>query len=289
MHLRIQARGSRSGAFTLIELLVVVAIIAILASMLLPALSKAKTKAHGIKCLSNLKQLQLAWHFYAGDNDDKLTSSGYIKPVEPTAWVNGWLDFNPGTTDNTNTALLKDPDKSKFAKYLQSVDVYRCPADLSTVKIKGVTYPRVRSMSMTQAIGWPYLANKPGGWLPPGGYNEQQNRYKVYQKMSDIVAPGPSMLYVLLDEHPDSVNAGGFANQMVEKESDARIIDFPASFHNGAAGISFADGHAEIRKWVDARTRPAPKYNGNLALNVASPNNRDMIWLAERTSTRLDK
>jgi len=92
-----------------------------------------------------------------------------------------------------------------------------------------------------------------------------------------------------LDEHPDSVNAGGFANQMVEKESDARIIDFPASFHNGAAGISFADGHAEIRKWVDARTRPAPKYNGNLALNVASPNNRDMIWLAERTSTRLDK
>src|SRR5688572_5036389 len=277
---------ARGGGFTLIELLVVIAIIAILASMLLPALSKAKTKAHGIKCLGNLKQLQLAWHLYAGDNDDKLTSSGYIRPVEPTAWVDGWLDFNPATTDNTNTAILKDPNRSKFAKYLQSVDVYRCPADLSTVKIRGVVHPRVRSMGMTQAIGWPHLSSRPGGWLAPGGYNEQQRRYKVYQKMSDIVIPGPAMLWVLMDEHPDSINAGGFANMMVESEGAARIIDFPASYHNGAAGISFADGHAEIRKWVDPRTRAPVKYTGSMALNVASPNNKDMIWLAERTSTR---
>jgi prepilin-type N-terminal cleavage/methylation domain-containing protein/prepilin-type processing-associated H-X9-DG protein len=280
-------RTSKASGFTLIELLVVIAIIAILASMLLPALSKAKTKAQGIKCVNNLRQLQLAWHFYAGDNDDKLTSSGYMRPVEPTAWVNGWLDFNPGTTDNTNTAILKDPDKSKFARYLQAVEVYRCPADLSTVKIRGVSHPRVRSMGMTQAIGWPHAGSKPGGWLAPGGYNEQQQRYKVYQKMSDIVVPGPATLWVLMDEHPDSINAGGFANQMVESDASARIIDFPASYHNGAAGISFADGHAEIRKWVDERTRPPAKYNGNLTLNVASPNNKDMIWLAERTSTRL--
>jgi prepilin-type N-terminal cleavage/methylation domain-containing protein/prepilin-type processing-associated H-X9-DG protein len=277
------------AAFTLIELLVVIAIIAILASMLLPALSKAKTKAQGIKCLNNLKQLQLAWHLYAGDNDDKLTSSGYMNPVEPTAWVNGWLDFNPATTDNTNTAILKDPAKSKFARYLTAVEVYRCPADLSTVKIRGVAHARVRSMGMTQAIGWPNGTARPGGWLAPGGYNESQRRYKVYQRLSDIVQPGPASLWVLMDEHPDSINAGGFANQMIENESQARIIDFPASYHNGAAGISFADGHAEIRKWMDARTRPAPKYNGTLALNVASPNNRDMIWLAERTSTRADQ
>jgi len=276
-----------AAAFTLIELLVVVAIIAILASMLLPALSKAKTKAHGIKCMNNLRQLQLAMHFYASDNDDKLCSSGYIRPVEPTAWVNGWLDFSPNTPDNTNTAILKDPTKSKFANYLQAVEVYRCPADLSTVKIKGVIYPRVRSLSMTQAIGWPYQGAKPGGWLAPPGYNEGQTRYKVYQKLGDVVAPGPAMLWVFLDEHPDSINAGGFANQMVENEAQARIIDFPASFHNGAAGISFIDGHAEIRKWVDPRTRAKVKYDGALALNVASPGNRDMIWLAERTSTRI--
>ena len=92
----------------------------------------------------------------------------------------------------------------------------------------------------------------------------------------------------LLDEHPDGLNAGGFANMMVESAGTARIIDFPAdATADGAGGISFADGHAEIRKWVDPRTRPAPHYNNNLPLNVASPNNQDMIWLAQRTSSRL--
>jgi prepilin-type N-terminal cleavage/methylation domain-containing protein/prepilin-type processing-associated H-X9-DG protein len=266
--------------FTLIELLVVIAIIAILASMLLPALSKSKTKAQGIKCLAGLKQLQLAWQLYADDNDDRITSSGYTRPVEPTAWVDGWLDFNPATTDNTNTAILKDPRRSKFATYLQAVDIYKCPADLSTVTIRGVRHARVRSMGMNQALAGP------GGWLAPPSYNEQQTRYKTYFKSSQITDPSPSMLYVLLDEHPDSINAGGFANMMVESPAAARIIDFPASYHNGAAGLSFADGHAEIRKWVDSRTRPPVRYNANLQLNVASPNNKDMIWLAERTSAR---
>ena len=95
------------------------------------------------------------------------------------------------------------------------------------------------------------------------------------------------MCYVLLDEHPDSLNAGGFANMMVESAGAARIIDFPASTHNGAGGIAFADGHAEIRKWIDPRTRAPVKYNSQLQLNVASPNNADMIWLADRTSSRL--
>jgi prepilin-type N-terminal cleavage/methylation domain-containing protein len=216
-------RRDPKTAFTLIELLVVIAIIAILASMLLPALAKAKTKAQGIKCLSNLKQLQLAWHLYADDNNDRITSSGYTRPVEPTAWVDGWLDFNPATTDNTNTAILKDPNKSKFAKYLTAVDIYKCPADNSSVTIRGVKHARVRSMGMSQALAGP------GGWLPPGGtYVDNQTRYRTYFKQSEI----------------------------------------------------------NIRKWVDSRTKPPVKYNNNLPLNVASPNNQDMIWLAERTSSR---
>ncbi|HEV8541919.1 MAG TPA: type II secretion system protein [Verrucomicrobiae bacterium] len=273
--------SSRSG-FTLIELLVVIAIIAILASLLLPALAKAKTKAQGIKCLNNLKQLQLVWHLYANDFNDRLPTSGYTKPLEPTAWVDGWLDFNGSNPDNTNTTALKDPTKTKFAYNLTAVEVYRCPADLSTVKIGGKSYPRVRSMSMSQAFG-------PGDWLDPGGFgvNPSTHKYRVYYKASDIVDPSPASCYVLLDEHPDGINAGGFANMMVESPAAARIIDFPASYHNGAAGISFADAHAEIRKWIDPRTKPAPKYNGNLTLNVASANNLDMIWLSDRTSSRL--
>ena len=274
-------RVSRFGGFTLIELLVVIAIIAILAAMLLPVLSKAKTKAQGIQCMSNLKQIQLAWHVYALDNREKVPTSGYTRPLEPTAWVDGWLDFSPSNPDNTNTAALKDPNRSKLASVLTEIGVYKCPADLSTVKIGGLSIPRVRSMSMSQAFG-------PGDWLDPAGFqvNNTSKKYRVYYKTTDIVNPGPSMCFVLLDEHPDGINAGGFANMMVESPGAARIIDFPASYHNGAGGISFADGHSEIRKWVDPRTRPQPTYTGQLALNVASPNNQDMIWLSDSTSSR---
>ncbi len=269
-----------SRGFTLIELLVVIAIIAILAALLLPALAKSKTKAHGIACLSNLKQLGLAFTLYPMDNADYLVKPGN-SGTELYAWVGGWLDFNPGNPDNTNLTQLLDPKKAMFAPYLPAAGVYKCPADQSTVKIGTKRYFRVRSMGMSQAIGGP------GPWLPPGSSMvDPQRAWKVFIKASDLVDPGPSRVYVLLDEHPDSINAGGFANMMVEVPANVRIIDFPASYHNGAAGINFADGHAEIRKWIDSRTKPPVKYNLYLVLNQASPNNRDMIWLSERTTVK---
>jgi len=133
---------------------------------------------------------------------------------------------------------------------------------------------------MSQALGGP------GGWLMPPTYNDKQKKYRTFFKTSEMIDPSPSQLYVLLDEHPDGINAGGFANMMVEQPAQARIIDFPASYHNGAAGLSYADGHAEIKKWLDARTKPRARYLDNvLTLNVPSANNHDMIWLAERTSS----
>ena len=143
-----------SGGFTLIELLVVVAIIAILAGLLLPALTRAKLKAHGVACMSNLRQLQLAWVLYADDNQQRVVSSGYRNPVEPTAWVNGWEDFDPSNRDNWDESTLKDPHRARFAPYLQTTGVYKCPADRSMVAGK----PRLRSMSMSQAFAGPGVA-----------------------------------------------------------------------------------------------------------------------------------
>jgi prepilin-type N-terminal cleavage/methylation domain-containing protein/prepilin-type processing-associated H-X9-DG protein len=276
-----KTRARLQQAFTLIELLVVIAIIAILAAMLLPALNNSKAKAQGIQCMSNLKQLQYVFLMYPDDNNDSLTSSGYTSPVEATAWVNGWENFVGSNPDNTDPGTLLDPVRAKFAPYLRGIGVYKCPADRSAVKVGNQMVPRIRSLSMGQQWAGP------GDWLDPAGFgaNGSSKKYRVYYKKSLI--DSPVMRFVFLDEHPDGINAGGFANMMVESPAAARIIDFPASFHNGAAGISFSDGHSEIRKWRDPRTCPPARYADNvLQLNVLSANNQDMIWLAERTTVR---
>jgi len=160
----VRGRDSIVSGFTLIELLVVIAIIAILAGMLLPALAKAKTKAQGIQCMSNLKQLQLAHLMYPVDNLDRLTAPGNSRD-EKYQWVGGWLGWpGPWPSDNTNLAMITNPTNSWFAPYLQSAGVYKCPADVSQISFKagGPKYSRVRSMSMSQAMGGP------GEWLPPG-------------------------------------------------------------------------------------------------------------------------
>jgi len=282
-------------AFTLIELLVVIAIIAILAAMLLPALSKAKAKGQAIHCVNNSRQLMLAWMQYATDNDDRLVNNygGAFVRIEAHnktygSWVNNWMSWDVNDPSGNPITDLNGITQAPFYKYASGLGIYKCPADnyVSPKQVAAGIASRPRSYSMNMFFG----VNNPG--LPNSTVNGTFPAFRQFLKAGSIA--NPSQLFVTSDEHPDSINDGFLQTDPhtdISQWSPPTWNDLPATYHAGACGFSFADGHSEIHKFKSSVCTILPvlyaPFQGNRAVPFSqdSPAGaNDALWVANRTS-----
>jgi prepilin-type N-terminal cleavage/methylation domain-containing protein/prepilin-type processing-associated H-X9-DG protein len=268
----------RAVGFTLLEMLAVIAIVGILASIILPALSKAKSRAEGIGCLSNTRQLLAAWQIYAVDHNDLLpynlggTGGNGVSSVHTNLnWVNNVEDWNL-SPDNTNTATLTEASLGEYVS--RAANIYRCPSDhvLSGVQRDAGWTARVRSYSMNAMVG-------NAGSALYGNGNVNNPGYVQFLKITSI--PQPTDIFVFLDEHPDSINDGYFLNRDYYPEWH----DLPASYHNGAAAFSFADGHGAFHRWVVASTKqPSQPDAARLPIDLSDQSREDFEWVVSHMS-----
>jgi prepilin-type N-terminal cleavage/methylation domain-containing protein len=281
--------AARRG-FTLVELLVVIAIIAILAAILLPALARAKARARAIVCLNNTRQLELAWQAYASDNNDALPYNLGMAGSSlrtPLNWVNNVMTWDL-SGDNTNLTTLADSGLGPFAG--GSTRIYRCPADnaLSAVQRAAGWETRIRSYSMNALIG-------NAGNFSTNGYNVNAPDYTQFFKLTQI--PHPSEIFVFLDEHPDSIDDGYFVERVPaetynyssahdpQDSGDKQWIDLPATYHDRATAMSFADGHSALHRWTQAGTyRPPLPDAASLPISIPASQGADFDWVLDHMS-----
>jgi prepilin-type N-terminal cleavage/methylation domain-containing protein/prepilin-type processing-associated H-X9-DG protein len=274
-------RHARRG-FTLIELLVVIAIIAVLAGLLLPALQAAKAKGQGIYCLNNTKQLALAWMLYADDHAGRLAYnlggdaiSRAVAERTNLNWVNNIMSWDLND-DNTNVSTILDASLAAYAS--RSVNIYKCPSDnvLSGTQRAAGWQSRLRSYSMNAMVG-------DAGDLSRTGVNLNNPSYVQFKNSVSIAEP--ARIFVFIDEHPESINDGYFINRAYVR----KWIDLPASYHNGAATLAFADGHATTHRWFYSLTKqPARAHEVPLLpLVYLKEESKDFDWLMEHMSEHI--
>jgi prepilin-type N-terminal cleavage/methylation domain-containing protein len=273
-----------SAAFTLIELLVVIAIIAILAAMLLPVLSKAKVKAQQIQCLSNHKQLGLAWIMYAGDDHDRCCRNVPLPAPGDAAWVLGKETWAPDNADNTNLDTIKN---GLLWSYSQNPGIYKCPGDIYLCSEGGLQMPRLRSNSMNSFVGGGYGPNA------PSPIDDFTASYFYYNKTTDIKSPSPVDLWVFTDEHPDSIDDGWLVTDPTSTIRWGKPVagqggNLPGSNHNKANSLTFADGHSELHKWLEPTTCPPVTYKNTSAGYAGTfPTDLDIQWMISHSTSHL--
>jgi prepilin-type N-terminal cleavage/methylation domain-containing protein/prepilin-type processing-associated H-X9-DG protein len=270
------------AGFTLVELMVTVAVIAILASMLAPALAGAKSKAYSSSCLNNQRQLMLACLLYAGEFDDALPYNlgadelkRWVAQGRLLNWTSSIMSWELDS-DNTNTVLLTQGGLGPYTG--GSGKIYRCPSDraVSDLQARAGWRERVRSISMNAMVG-------NAGQFTLGGSNVNNPGYQQFFKLSQI--PAPAEVFVFVEEHPDSINDGYFLN----KADSLEWTDLPASYHNGAANLAYADGHLGNHRWRYASTKPPPQPDAaRLPFTVKSSERYDFDWLMRHTTLDSD-
>ena len=292
-------RRVSGSAFTLVELMVVIVIVGILAALLMPTLSKGRQRAQGVSCLNNGKQMMVAMTIYGHDYSDFFPPNpddGNTLPghnwCSGQAGIGGPQEFDPD--------VLKDPERSLLSPYLKgNVSVFRCPSDKRSGKYQGTDpammgqiVPSARTFSMNQAVGTicpAYDAHlkshggKPslpvnGRWLNNRGDHRRDSPWITYGKFSGIRAPGPAMLWVLLDEDSKYLNDAAFSYPMERPV----WLDLPGCYHDIGCGFAFADGHSETHRWVFR----SPKQGWGHRI-MDPPDFKDWLWMRERTSAHI--